>query len=160
MTNAEAIKLIKAERRLLQSEGDPKEFPSALDLAEALDKAIKALEAQEWRPVSEKSPRINKRVLLQSNDGTVFVGRREKPEIIWQVTEADGRKHWVYDPENYTDDIESLPKGEDCSFESEAQHGDGLLSVNSLNYDSRFEGVTGWKPLPEPYKEDGNEQTR
>ena len=56
MTNAEAIKLIKAERRLLQSEGDPKEFPSALELAEALGKAIKALEVQEWIPVSERLP--------------------------------------------------------------------------------------------------------
>ena len=98
MTNAEAIKLIKAERRLLQSEGDPKEFPSALELAEALGKVIKALEAQEWVPVSERLPEVDEdgysdKILLsfanfilpaigeyrEDNGGAFYAGDDDKP---------------------------------------------------------------------------------
>ena len=105
-----------------------------------------------WTPVGKKLPRINQRVLLASSGGTVFIGNRCKPELIWQVTEEDGRKHWVYDPEDYTDDIDSLPKGEDCAFEQDSRYGDAMLSVSSKNYDPRFEGVIAWMPLPEPYR--------
>ena len=111
-----------------------------------------------WIPVSERLPNINQEVLLSANDGKVFVGRREKPDIIWQVTEVDGRKHWVYDPEAYTDNIDSLPKGEDCAFIRYNNNGvDGELSVTSPNYDERWRGVNAWMPLPEPYKESDTE---
>lgn len=119
-------------------------------------KAIKALPSAEavqvWIPCGERLPKINQRVLLATNEGRVFVGYKEKPEIVWRVTEADGRKHWVYDPENYTDDIDILLKDEDCGFAKDDVYADGFLSVTSVNYDDRFEGVTAWMPLPEPYK--------
>lgn len=108
---------------------------------------------QGWIPCSERLPKINQRVLVATTDERIFVGHREKPDLVWQVTETDGRKHWVYDPENYTDDIESLPKNEDCGFAKDDVYSDGFLSVTSINYDDRFEGVTAWMPLPTPYKE-------
>lgn len=58
---------------------------------------------------------------------------------------------WVYDPENYTDDIDSLPKAEDCAF---SVCDDTLLAVTSPNYDEEYAGVTAWHLLPEPYTED------
>lgn len=109
-----------------------------------------------WIPVSEKLPRINHNVLLSATNGEVFVGYRDKPDLIWQVTEVDGRKHWVYDPEAYTDDIDSLPKGEDCGFSRYTENGygtDGMMSVTSLNYDEKWGGVNAWMPLPKPYGE-------
>lgn len=110
---------------------------------------------QGWIPCSERLPKINQRVLLATNEERVFVGYKEKPDIVWRVTEADGREHWVYDPENYTDDIDVLPKDEDCGFAKDDVYADGFLSVTSINYDDRFEGVIAWMPLPEPYREDG-----
>jgi len=110
----------------------------------------------EWIPVSERLPKIKHNVLLSATNGEVFVGYRDKPDLIWQVTEVDGRKHWVYDPEAYTNDIDSLPKGEDCGFSRYTTNGyvgDGMLSVTSLNYDERWSGVTAWMPLPKPYGE-------
>lgn len=121
--------------------------------------ALPSAEAvQGWIPCSERMPKINQRVLLATSEGRVFVGYREKPDLVWQVTETDGRKHWVYDPESYTDDIEILPKNEDCGFAKDDVYSDGFLSVTSINYDDRFEGVTAWMPLPDPYKggEDDN----
>ena len=112
-----------------------------------------------WIPVSEKLPRINHNVLLSATNGEVFVGYRDKPDLIWQVTEVDGRKHWVYDPEAYTDDIDSLPRGEDCGFSRYTGNGygaDGMMSVTSLNYDERFGGVNAWMPLPKPHTADRN----
>ena len=106
----------------------------------------------EWIPVSEKLPKYRQSVLLSANNGTVFIGHRCKPDLVWQVTEEDGRKHWVYDPESYTNDIDSLPKAEDCSFDEDSTYGDNTLSVTSVNYDERFAGVIAWMPLPEPYK--------
>lgn len=106
----------------------------------------------EWIPCSERLPKINQRVLLTTNEGRVFVGYKEKPDLVWRVTDADGREHWVYDPEHYTDDIDILLKEDDCSFSEDNQYSDGFLSVTSINYDDRFEGVTAWMPLPTPYK--------
>lgn len=106
----------------------------------------------EWIPVTEKLPKINQTILLSTNKGNVYVGQRCKPDIIWQVTEPDGRKYWVYDPEAYTDDIDSLPKSEDCSFDGVDRYSESWLSVSSANYNDRFEGITAWSPLPEPYK--------
>ena len=109
---------------------------------------------RKWIPCSERLPKINQRVLFCSNGGTVFIGSRAKPDIVWQVTEADGRKHWVYDPEAYTDDIDDLPKAEDCSFDDDSRYAEGMLSTSSINYDPKFEGVIAWMPLPTPRKED------
>lgn len=132
--------------------GMRKEYRSCV---EALGMAINALEQTAWIPCSERLPKINQSVLLSTNGSVVFIGHRTKPELIWQVTEEDGKKHWVYDPEAYTDDIESLPKGEDCAFDSESQYEDSVLSVTSANYNPRFGGVVAWMPLPEPYGGDG-----
>ena len=106
-----------------------------------------------WITVKERLPKINQSVLISLTDGDVFVGYRCKPDLIWLITEEDGRKHWVYDPESYTDDIDSLPKDEDCEFYDGSQYGNGYLSITSINYDSRFPGVIAWMPLPEPYVE-------
>jgi hypothetical protein len=46
-----------------------------------------------WIPVSERLPKINQLVLLSSSKERVYIGSRDKPDIIWQVTESDGRKH-------------------------------------------------------------------
>lgn len=126
------------------------------ELAEELFEDVPSADAvQGWIPCSERLPKINQRVLLATNEERVFVGYKEKPDIVWRVTEADGREHWVYDPENYTDDIDVLPKDEDCGFAKDDVYADGFLSVTSINYDDRFEGVIAWMPLPEPYREDG-----
>ena len=106
-----------------------------------------------WIPCKERLPKYRQNVLLSGNNGTVFVGHRCKPDLVWQVTEEDGRKHWVYDPEAYTDDVDGLPKAEDCSFDEDSTYGMNMMSVTSVNYDERFEGVVAWMPLPEPFKE-------
>lgn len=107
--------------------------------------------AQQWIPVSERLPKIHQYVLLSTDCGHVLIGRMEKPDIIWQVTESDGRKHWVYDPEAYTDDIDELPKAEDISFEGIGTYKESMLSVTSLNFSNKSECVVAWMPLPEPY---------
>ena len=130
---------------------------SLADFEEILVRVFDAIEAAPtinvpmWIPCSERLPKIGERVLLATNCGTVVIGHRDKPDLIWQVTEK-GDKHWVYDPEAYTDDVDSLPKGEDCAFSQDTDYGDGFLSVTSLNYNPRFEGVIAWMPLPEPWK--------
>lgn len=116
------------------------------------------IEERKWIPCSERKPKINQIILLSTNMGNVYVGRRGKPDIIWQVTESDGSKLWVYDPEAYTDDIDSLPKSEDYSFYGV----DDYLSwesVSSVNYDDKFEGIIAWMSLPEPYREEATDET-
>ena len=107
--------------------------------------------ADRWILCSEKLPEINQTVLLSTTDGEVIVGYRYKPDIVWQVTANDGRKIWVYDPENYPGNIDELPKAETCGFEN---RDNCWLSVTSINYDLKFAGISAWMPLPEPYKED------
>ena len=109
---------------------------------------------QRWITCSEKLPEINQTVLLSTTDGEVIVGYRYKPDIVWQVTSNDGRKIWVYDPENYPGNIDELPKAETCGFEN---RDNCWLSVTSINYDLKFAGISAWMPLPEPYKEDDHE---
>jgi hypothetical protein len=104
-----------------------------------------------WIPCSERLPEINQTVLLSTTDGEVIVGYRYKPDIVWQVTSNDGRKIWVYDPENYPGNIDELPKAETCGFEN---RDNCWLSVTSINYDLKFAGISAWMPLPEPYRED------
>ena len=104
---------------------------------------------QRWIPCSERLPEINQTVLLSTTDGEVIVGYRYKPDIVWQVTSNDGRKIWVYDPENYPGNIDELPKAETCGFEN---RDNCWLSVTSINYDLKFAGISAWMPLPEPYK--------
>ena len=107
-----------------------------------------------WIPCEKQIPRIGVRVLLCLDNGQVLIGRRDRPDLVWQVTEKDGRKHWVYAPEAYTDDIDSLPKAEDCGFSQDSDYGDGFLSVTSVNYNKRFGGVVAWMPLPKSYTAD------
>lgn len=107
-------------------------------------------DAAQWIPCSEKMPEINQTVLLSTTDGEVIVGYRYKPDIVWQVTANDGRKIWVYDPENYSSNIDELPKAETCGFEN---RDNCWLSVTSINYDKKFAGISAWMPLPEPYRE-------
>ena len=111
-------------------------------------------DAAQWIPCSEKLPEINQTVLLSTTDGEVIVGYRYKPDIVWQVTSNDGRKIWVYDPENYPGNIDELPKAETCGFEN---RDNCWLSVTSINYDLKFAGISAWMPLPEIYREDVND---
>ena len=111
----------------------------------------------EWIPVTERLPKVNQLVLLSSSKGRVYIGSRDKPDIIWQVTESDGRKHWVYDPESYDCDIDTLPKNEDCSFSNASRYEEDWLSATSPNCDLRFEAIIAWQPLPEPYEESDGE---
>lgn len=104
-----------------------------------------------WIECGKQLPRIGIRVLLCLDNGRIFIGYRDRPDLVWQVTEPDGRKHWVYDPEHYTNDVDSLPKAEDCGFSQDSDYADGFLSVTSVNYDERFSGVVAWMPLPKPY---------
>lgn len=106
-----------------------------------------------WIPVENELPKIGRDVLLSTSKGAVYVGHRCKPDLIWQVTE-EGKKHWVYDPESYTDDIDVLPRLTDIAFENDDRCCDTWLSVTSANYNGRSEGVTAWMPLPDPYTED------
>ena len=106
---------------------------------------------QWWIPCSERLPEINQTVLLSTTDGEVIVGYRYKPDIVWQVTANDGRRIWVYDPENYPGNIDELPKAETCGFENKDNC---WLSVTSINYDLKFAGISAWMPLPEPYREE------
>ena len=117
--------------------------------------------ARQWIPCSERLPKINQIVLLSTNSNNVYVGYRNKPELLWQV-EEDGRKQWVYDPESYDVDIDVLPKTEDIDFYCEGVNDGGFLSITSANYNDRFEGVTAWMSLPEPYREvsEGRKENR
>jgi hypothetical protein len=59
MTLDEAIKVLEEERKLLQSEGDPVEFPSALKLAEALGMVIETVKELEARRRANNVPDTN-----------------------------------------------------------------------------------------------------
>lgn len=103
MTNAEAIETLRAN------------YPDACyeQLREAVDKAIKALEAQEWVPCKERLSEEETDVLICNSIGNIEISRGS------YSTEASD---WIW----YTSGW-------------------------------RFGEVIAWKPLPEPYKEDGNE---
>lgn len=150
MTKAEAIELL---RELSNFVATPPETDEAINMA------IEALEQEpKWISVTERLPKVNQIVLLSSSRGRVYIGSRDKPDIIWQVTESDGGKLWVYDPESYDCDIDTLPKNEDCGFSSASRYGeDCWLSTTSPNCDLRFEAIIAWQPLPEPY-ETGSEE--
>ena len=106
-----------------------------------------------WIPVSERLPEINQQVLLSTNDGAVCMGHRLTPETLWQINDRD-RKLWVYDPEIYTENIDDLPKSEDCAFIIISTNLDQILmAVTSPNYRSFLPGVSAWMELPEPYEE-------
>ena len=71
MTNAEAIETLRAN------------YPDACyeQLREAVDKAIKALEAQEWVPVNKKShPDTPIRVQVQLGNGWIITAYYEENE--------------------------------------------------------------------------------
>lgn len=121
---------------------------------EERQRAIEVINSRQWIPCSERLPEINQTVLLSTTDGEVIVGYRYRPDIVWQVTTNDGRKIWVYDPENYPGNIDELPKAETCGFEN---RDNCWLSVTSINYDLKFAGILAWMPLPEPQKEDDHE---
>ena len=114
---------------------------------------LNAEAGQDWIPVTERLPEVNRDVLLSSNMGNVYAGHRDTTDFIYKVTDKNGRELWAYDPEAYTDDIDSLPKTEDCAF-SDNENTQSWLSVSSANYNDRFEGITAWRPLPEPYTEE------
>ena len=114
---------------------------------------LNAEAGQDWIPVTERLPEVNRDVLLSSNMGNVYAGHRDTTDFIYKVTDKNGRELWAYDPEAYTDDIDSLPKTEDCAF-SDNENTQSWLSVSSANYNDRFEGITAWRPLPEAYTEE------
>ena len=129
-------------------------YNDGIDFAVSRLSVLPAVQPEQWWiPCNERLPEINQIVLLSTNSNNVYVGYRNKPELLWQV-EEDGRKQWVYDPESYDVDIDVLPKTEDIDFYCEGVNDGGFLSITSANYNDRFEGVTAWMSLPEPYKED------
>ena len=125
--------------------------PDEMPEYQAIEALPSAQPEQQWIPCSERLPEINQTVLLSTTDGEVIVGYRYNPDIVWQVTANDGRKIWVYDPENYPGNIDELPKAETCGFED---RDNCWLSVTSINYDLKFAGISAWMSLPEPYKGD------
>lgn len=129
---------------------DPSQVWDTADIEVWVNALPSAQPEPRWIPCSEKLPEINQTVLLSTTDGEVIVGYRYKPDIVWQVTSNDGRKIWVYDPENYPGNIDELPKAETCGFEN---RDNCWLSVTSINYDLKFAGISAWMPLPEPYRE-------
>lgn len=123
-------------------------------LAQALAVALSVLKKQEenrWTPVTERLPKVGEKVYLSTNSGEACEGSRDNPVTIRRCRAEGGKMKWVYDPENYTDDIDSLPKAEDCAF---SVCDDTLLAVTSPNYEEEYAGVTAWHLLPEPYTED------
>lgn len=116
-------------------------------------------DVQRWIPVTEKLPEINCSVLLSSNHGNVFIGHRDEPSTVWQITDEDGNKDWVHDPEEYGDDVDinNLPKAENCWFSVDMRrvgkrYVDFVCSVSSVDYVAKEEGIIAWKPLPKPYQ--------
>ena len=115
---------------------------------------------QKWIPCSERLPEIGKPVLLSTTRGRTITGCMDEPATMYLVFDNNKDKEiWVYDPESYTDAFDFLPKAKDCSF-SDSDLSNGSLSVTSLNYNPRYEGITAWTPLPEPYqgKEKGEDE--
>lgn len=113
-------------------------------------------EQERWIPVTERLPEINCRVLLSSNRGNVFIGLRAESETIYQITDEDGREHWVYSPEDYDVDIEKLPTAEDCMFRYNEEYEEFMPCTLAVDYDPKKEGVNAWRPLPKPYQPDAH----
>lgn len=123
MTNAEAIETLRAN------------YPDACyeQLREAVDKAIKTLEAQRWIPCSERLPEEDGWYLV-----LYYTRSRYKPYVydvmsfandLYQIDEYDfsdmkGQKGWFYCDRDY-----------------------GYCVDDS---------VFAWMPLPEPYREGGD----
>ena len=147
------VDVIERLQRIRQFYRDTIEDYTAVEVINMAIEAVEKQEADGWIPVTERLPEVNRDVLLSSNMGNVYAGHRDTTDFIYKVTDKNGRELWVYDPEAYTDDIDSLPKTEDCSFDND-ECTQGWLSVSSANYNDRFEGITAWRPLPEPYTEE------
>lgn len=103
MTNQEAINKLIIARNVYDGMGE-----SYKPWVEVIDMAIKALEAQEWIPCSERLP-DGKGYVLVTDYGETNIGRRFCG------------KWWL----DYCGD--------------------------------KMKDVTAWMPLPEPHREDGNE---
>lgn len=118
MTNAEAISLLRGLEKSLDGYCELNE-----DGKKAFNKAISALEAQEWVLCSERLPEYGEdyKSCMECLDGAV-----------WYFT-ANGSMGLGY------------------YYESTKQ----WSTTNDLKTDGK---VIAWKPLPEPYREDGNEQ--
>jgi hypothetical protein len=104
MTNAEAIQTLK----LIQAQVEW-EYP--MDYAAAIDEAIKALEAQEWIPVSERLPESKPEdleyptVIACCEDGEVMTACYYESTKEWGIGENYDRKinpvAWMPLPEPY-----------------------------------------------------------
>lgn len=103
----------------------------------------------QWIPCEERLPEVGQTVLLCLSDGSVHVGCQNEPEFVWQVTDVDGERLWVYDPEEYTKDVDSLPKTRDCTFSDETDCYSSITSINRGN--GSLDSVVAWQPLPDPY---------
>ena len=119
MTNAEAIETLRAN------------YPDACfeQLRAAVDKAIKALEAQEWIPCSERLPEA---------EGCYITTARWKDNEPFYVCENE-----------YGFKINERWNGSDRIFDNGAAFGD----MWGDEIDNLME-VIAWMPLPVPYRED------
>lgn len=140
----------------LKKKFEPKQAYFTEGIFRKIDEAPTAKPEQDrWIPVAERMPEINCMVLLSSNCGKILLGSRQKPTFIYQIDD-DGSKCWIYDEEleNYVDDIEVLQKAEEQGFDVDEEG--FMICVSSVNYvpEAWSEGITAWKPLPEPYRPD------
>ena len=102
MTNAEAIQTLKL--MLSQVEWD---YP--MEYSAAIDEAIKALEAQEWIPVSERLPKVAHSVLFSRRSMDTSEGCLQADGKWWQyrwneILNADQVTAWMPLPEPYQED--------------------------------------------------------
>ena len=113
MTNAEAIETLRAN------------YPDACyeQLREAVDKAIKALEAQEWISVKDRLP--------EEDHWLGGSGKQFSDNVLISITNREDEDAW--------------------SDTSQTIDGEWRLEL------PRHCEITAWKPMPEPYQEDGNE---
>ena len=137
MENREAIKIINQyDMNFHWNDGEP--IP-AEQLAEAFDLAISALKKQEqerWRPTAEKEPDVN--CLACDKFGQIFI-----PQCgIINITAGNKRKSFDCPADFDVSDINAFFKGKEV--------GNGMRILPKE--------ILAWRPLPEPYTEEDNDQ--
>jgi len=114
-------------------------FISKTAIKDALDMAISALEKQEqdrWRTTAEKEPDVN--CLACDKFGQIFI-----PQCgIINITAGNKRKSFDCPADFDVSDINAFFKGKEV--------GNGMRILPKE--------ILAWRPLPEPYTEEDNEQ--